>query len=91
MTTNLRSTLSALALISSLAFLVGCGSGNIGDACDSVGSADACEDGAICHDRDSPDSPGTCRLICSDDRDCPDNGSCEDVDDSPYKGCIPED
>ncbi|RLB55827.1 MAG: hypothetical protein DRJ42_05060 [Deltaproteobacteria bacterium] len=89
---NLRSILSALCLVSSLSLFAGCGgSGSIGEACDGVGSAENCEDNAICHDRDSPDSPGTCRLICNSDTDCPDNGSCEDVEDSDFKGCIPVD
>jgi hypothetical protein len=74
----------ALALVTA-----SCGAGDVGDACSEPGNADQCVDGAICHDRDAVDSPGQCRLICNDDTDCPDDGSCEDVRDSPYKGCIP--
>jgi hypothetical protein len=71
-----------------LALAVGCGAGEVGDACSEPGNVDQCVDGAVCHDRDSGDDPGVCRFICTDDRDCPDDGSCEDVRDSPYKGCV---
>ena len=78
-----------LAVFVSLALFLGaCGAGDVGDACSDPGSESQCVDGAVCHDRDSGDAPGRCRLICSDDRDCPMGGSCEDVSDSPFKGCI---
>ena len=69
----------------------GCGgAGDIGDDCSEPGSVDQCADEAVCHDRVSGDAPGRCRLICTDDRDCPGGGSCEDVSESPYKGCVPD-
>ena len=62
----------------------------IGDACDEPGGAGQCVAGAVCHDRNSPDSPGVCRLRCNEDTDCPGGGSCEDVSeiDGDVKGCI---
>jgi len=69
--------------------LVACGGGgSVGEDCSEPGSVDQCVDEAVCHDRSSGDAPGKCRIICTDDRDCPDDGSCEDVRDSPYKGCV---
>ena len=67
----------------------GCGgAGDIGQECSDPGSVDQCVDDAVCHDRESGDAAGKCRLICTDDRTCPGGGSCEDVRDSPYKGCV---
>jgi hypothetical protein len=77
-------------MVVSAAMALSCGgAGDVGEECSEPGNVDQCVDGAVCHDRDAVDAPGQCRLICTDDTDCPDDGSCEDVMDSPYKGCIP--
>jgi len=79
-------------LVACVAFsLTACtGAGEIGDECAVPGGSGECVDGAVCHDRGSPDAPGVCRVRCSDDRDCPGGGSCEDVSDvdGDVKGCV---
>lgn len=66
------------------------GAGEVGEECGTPGRTDECVDGAICHDRNSGDAPGICRVRCSEDTDCPGGGSCEDVSeiDGDVKGCI---
>lgn len=83
--------LLTLALTCSALALVACsGAGDIGDECGTPGGADECVDGAVCHDRNSGDAPGVCRLSCSDDTDCAAGESCEDVSgiDGDVKGCV---
>jgi len=81
-------TLAAIVFALSLAACSG--AGEVGDECAEPGGADECVDGAVCHDRGSGDAPGVCRVRCSDDRDCPGGGSCEDVSevDGDVKGCV---
>ncbi len=76
--------------------LGGCGASAIGEECGTIASESACEDDAVCSERDAcpPGEPdcgvvGRCRLICLDDTDCPGGGSCEDVRDSSFESCIP--
>ena len=86
MSRSLTIILTCLALT-----LTACtGAGDVGDECATPGGADECVDGAVCHDRGSGDAPGVCRLRCSDDRDCPEGGSCEDVSgvEGDVKGCV---
>lgn len=80
-----RFLLSSL-LVVSLA-LVGCGASEIGEACDTGGSADECVDGAICTNESEGNN---CRLICEVQEDCPMNYSCNGVTGSSTKSCQPD-
>jgi hypothetical protein len=67
--------------------LVGCGASEIGESCDTGGSADECVDGAIC----TNESDGNvCRLICETQDDCPMNYSCNGVTGGSTKSCQPD-
>ncbi len=86
----------SLLIAGGLMLVAGCGAGGVGEECGTLASEVDCADNAVCSERDAcpPGEPdcgvvGRCRLICNDDRDCPDDGSCEDVRDSSYKSCIP--
>jgi len=67
--------------------LAGCGGAEIGETCDTGGSADECVDGAIC----TNESDGNvCRLICEMQEDCPMNYSCNGVTGGSTKSCQPD-
>jgi hypothetical protein len=79
----------ALALAAALgAMLTGaCGGGAaVGDDCETPGSVDECEDGAIC-DADS-DLGTVCMTLCEKDEDCADGETCKGTSGS-LKGCHP--
>jgi hypothetical protein len=85
MMTTLRPLLTALIFA---AALVGCGSPEIGEACDTGGSLDECVDNAVCTN-ESGDA-NTCRLICDTHDDCPANFSCNGVTGGSTKSCQPD-
>lgn len=85
MTSPLRTLLTTLVLALAL---VGCGSSDIGEACDTGGSVDECVDGAICTN-ESGDS-NTCRKICDTTDDCPANFTCNGVTGGSTKSCQPD-
>ena len=89
MSRALRVTLILSSLLFAPLAVGGCGgAGEVGEECSTPGETSQCVDGAVCHDRSSGDAPGRCRIICTDDRDCPGGGSCEDVSESSFKGCV---
>jgi hypothetical protein len=75
---------SVLAVSLSLA---GCGASEVGESCDTGGSADECVDGAICTNEDEGN---TCRLVCEEQEDCPMNYSCNGVTGGSTKSCQPD-
>jgi hypothetical protein len=80
----------ALALVAAIAgFGMGaCGGGGaaVGDDCETPGSTEECEDGAIC-DADS-DLGTVCMTLCEKDEDCKDGETCNGTSGS-LKGCHP--
>jgi hypothetical protein len=86
MTFFARTFALSLLLASGLLF-AGCASPDLGEACDTVGSTDACVDGAIC----TNDTVGdVCRKVCVVQEDCPVNYSCNGVRGSSTKSCQPD-
>ncbi len=84
-------SLPARLLVSSLLMvslaLVGCGASEVGEACDTGGSADECVDGAICTNEGEGN---TCRLVCEEQADCPADYSCNGVTGGSTKSCQPD-
>jgi len=75
-----------LGMLLSLA-LGACGGADIGEACDTAGSADECVGGAIC----TNEADGNyCRETCADTADCPAMHSCNGVSGSSTKSCQPD-
>jgi hypothetical protein len=68
---------------------VGCGPGELGEACDDPGSAEACVDGAIC--TNESDEEASCLEICADQADCSGGYSCNGVSGTSIKSCQPDD
>jgi hypothetical protein len=67
--------------------LGGCGGAEIGETCDTGGSADECVEGAIC----TNDGDGNvCRLVCEVQDDCPMDYSCNGVTGGSTKSCQPD-
>jgi hypothetical protein len=66
---------------------VGCGDAEIGESCDTSGSRDDCEDGAICTNEDGRN---VCRARCDDTPDCPAGHTCNGISGSNLKSCQPE-
>jgi hypothetical protein len=61
-----------------LALTIGaCAEGEIGDACDEVGSTDECVDGAICAPTDG--DSGVCAGLCDTQTDCNAEDTCTAV------------
>jgi hypothetical protein len=80
-------TFRALTLLGVLVGAVACGSSEVGEECDDVGSADECEDGAIC----TTDRGGTvCRRICDTNDQCPADHECNGVSGTNVKSCQPK-
>lgn len=70
--------------------LFACGGGAaIGEPCDTAGSADECEDGALCDTL----SNGTteCLQTCVEKADCPEGYDCNGTSGSSIKTCHPDD
>jgi hypothetical protein len=68
---------------------VGCGPGELGQACNDPGSEADCVDGAICTNEGSNDS--SCREICKGQKDCRKGYTCNGVSGSTTKSCQPDD
>jgi hypothetical protein len=85
MRTTITTTCAAvLALLAA-----GCGGAEIGEDCDTAGSADECVDGAICTN-ESSGGGAVCRETCDAHEDCPDGHSCNGVSGSSQKSCQPD-
>lgn len=68
---------------------LGCGPGELGQACNDPGSEEACVDGAICTNENGDD--GSCREICTGQKDCRKGYSCNGVSGTSTKSCQPDD
>jgi hypothetical protein len=78
---------ASIALLCAALLSPGCGSPDIGEECDDVGSTDACEDGALCTNEDQG---AVCRKLCDATEDCPANHSCNGVSGTNLKSCQPD-
>jgi len=67
---------------------LGCGGADIGEQCDTAGSADECVDNAIC--TNEADGVNRCRQTCREQADCPAATSCNGVSGSSTKSCQPD-
>lgn len=69
------------------ALALGCGPGNVGEACARPGSTDVCVDGAVCTTDENEADPATmpnsdrytCRAICDSHTDCATGFECRGV------------
>lgn len=68
--------------------MLACGGAEIGEACDEVGSADECVDGALCTNEDG--DKAACRLRCDEQEDCSSGQDCNGVSNSSAKTCQPK-
>jgi hypothetical protein len=66
----------------------GCAS-DIGETCETSGSADECVNDAVCVQAVSGEEP-TCRKVCADDSQCTSTESCNGVEKSNLKACRPK-
>ncbi|MCB9593945.1 MAG: hypothetical protein H6719_14525 [Sandaracinaceae bacterium] len=74
-----------IGALGAAALLAACSGGaDVGQSCDSVGSADECVTNAIC-----TDEPGgnVCAEICQEDTDCPSAYFCDSVPGSSEDTC----
>ena len=83
----LKNVLAALALASLVAVLPGCSSAAaVGETCEVEGAVDECVDGAVCGKPDDNAAP-QCLVVCTSDKDCGSNQSCNGVTGSSIKAC----
>lgn len=72
-----------------LALLLGCGGTSaLGEACDTAGSVDECETGAVCTNDTS--EVLTCRKVCTDQAQCASTENCNGVSGTSTKSCQPK-
>ncbi|MEY3012482.1 MAG: hypothetical protein RIT45_1217 [Pseudomonadota bacterium] len=88
MTLRLAASIRTLLTLAATVALVGCASAEIGDSCDTSGSAGECVDGAIC--TQISDGNNVCRATCTADTDCGTNEQCNGVGGSNKKTCQPK-
>ena len=64
-----------------------CGESEIGEECDTAGSQDDCEGGALCTNEGGG---AVCRALCAEQDDCPPGHACNGVSGTNLKSCQPD-
>ena len=80
--------LAILGCASMLTLACGGGGGGVGEACDTRGSTEECEEG-VCDEEES--GAVVCLAICVDQEDCLADEDCNGVSGSNLKACHPKD
>lgn len=76
-----------LAILCASFLALACSEPEVGEDCDEIGAADACEEGAICTNEESG---GVCRLLCKETDECPLDHTCNGISGSNLKSCQPD-
>ncbi|MRG90472.1 hypothetical protein [Polyangium spumosum] len=83
----LKNSLVALALASFTTVLLACSGGEVGEPCETEGSADECVEEAICGKPSDTSETPECLKICTQDADCGSSESCNGVTGTSVKAC----